>query len=1136
MYLRPLLSFLLSVVLVLTISSTALSAQDAVATTTTSDMSIPHLVRFSGTLSLADLAPQMVGVTFALYREQKGGSPLWLETQNVHVDEQGHYSVLLGSANKDGLPNEIFISKEARWLGVKPEGQDEQPRILLVSVPYALKAGDAETLNGLNSTQLMAMAQPLSATSAVSADAPITVGRTGRTTRPPNSNPASPGQRASFSMNGSSQGIIEAYDDGANAPLQLLLNPLGGNVGIGTSAPAQKLSVAGTIESTIGGFKFPDGTTLTSATTVGTGVGSVTTTSGSGITVSPNTGAVVLNTDGSFLRTTGSQSLAGNFTLTGGGKFFGDGSSLSNVNAVHAISADTVTNGVYTTGSYTNPAWLTSLDAGKITGAVGEAAHAVAADSALTAATASSATNASSLGGVTAASYARTDLSNTFAASQTVNADLKIRKDVPFALGPVLTLTNGGMNGGSGAAIDFNGYEPSPGEDPTVRIQSIDDGMFSSHLAFWSKTPGTDGTGPKVERMRLTSTGQLGIGTATPSEALDVVGNLKVSGAIVGSGTSLTALDASKLTTGTLPSARLEGTYGSQLAFNNAGNDFTGTRLSTYNANGTAVGGTSASSSDYGVYGVNNANGIGVSGIGATGVYGTGTSSGTGVSGTGGTGVYGNSTSNTGTGVDGRGATGVYGQGTVYGVYGRNSNNSSYGQLGTTADAKPAGVYGVSTESLGVGVFGTAGTTSSNGSTYGVYGQSASLGGYGVYGRASATSGTNYGVFGESASPNGTGVFGTGRYGLQGSGATIGVGGYSPEGLGVAGSTSTATGIAGVFDNSSAAGLGKIISVRNNGNEKFTVYTAGYSVVTGKLTVDYPGSTGTYNAAFQANANAPYGIVVDHQYSGTPSPGTGIAALIMTNGTGIQVDTFDTGIRVASLLGAGNLIEGVDHDNNPLFTFAPSGELEVFANASNGVFAANTSDNGNGVVGIANNGSAAYGVWGKSTSGYAGYFSGNVNVTGTLSKSGGSFKIDHPLDPENKYLQHSFVESPDMMNIYNGNVVLDGDGEAWVQLPEWFEVLNRDFRYQLTAIGAPFIPYIAEEIANNRFKIAGGLPGKKVSWQVTGIRQDAWANAHRIEVEEEKGVGERGSYLHPELYGQSSDKSMERILKPRLPN
>jgi hypothetical protein len=129
----------------------------------------------------------------------------------------------------------------------------------------------------------------------------------------------------------------------------------------------------------------------------------------------------------------------------------------------------------------------------------------------------------------------------------------------------------------------------------------------------------------------------------------------------------------------------------------------------------------------------------------------------------------------------------------------------------------------------------------------------------------------------------------------------------------------------------------------------------------------------------------------------------------------------------------------------------------------------------------------------------------NLHVDGTLSKTAGSFKIDHPLDPEHKYLSHSFIESPDMMNVYNGNVTLDANGRATVELPDYFEALNRDFRYQLTAVGAPGPNlYIAEGVQQNRFKIAGGRPYASVSWQVTGIRQDTFANEHRIKVEEDK--------------------------------
>ncbi len=159
----------------------------------------------------------------------------------------------------------------------------------------------------------------------------------------------------------------------------------------------------------------------------------------------------------------------------------------------------------------------------------------------------------------------------------------------------------------------------------------------------------------------------------------------------------------------------------------------------------------------------------------------------------------------------------------------------------------------------------------------------------------------------------------------------------------------------------------------------------------------------------------------------------------------------------------------------------------------------------------------------------AGDFRGSVSIVGHLTKTSGSFQIDHPLDPANKYLSHSFVESPDMKNVYDGVVVLDEDGEAIVELPHWFEALNRDFRYQLTCIGGFAPVYIARKVHHNYFKIAGGKPEMEVSWQVTGIRQDAWAKAHPLLVEEDKPSDEQGYYLHPELYGAPEEKNIRRL-------
>ncbi len=150
----------------------------------------------------------------------------------------------------------------------------------------------------------------------------------------------------------------------------------------------------------------------------------------------------------------------------------------------------------------------------------------------------------------------------------------------------------------------------------------------------------------------------------------------------------------------------------------------------------------------------------------------------------------------------------------------------------------------------------------------------------------------------------------------------------------------------------------------------------------------------------------------------------------------------------------------------------------------------------------------------------------NVSVTNNLSKGGGSFKIDHPLDPENKYLYHSFVESPDMMNVYNGNVTTNNNGIATVELPDYFLSLNKDYRYQLTVIGTFAQAIIKEEVSNNKFVIQTNEPNVKVSWQVTGIRQDAYANKNRIPNSVDKAPEDRGLYLHPEAFGQPASRSI----------
>ena len=154
-------------------------------------------------------------------------------------------------------------------------------------------------------------------------------------------------------------------------------------------------------------------------------------------------------------------------------------------------------------------------------------------------------------------------------------------------------------------------------------------------------------------------------------------------------------------------------------------------------------------------------------------------------------------------------------------------------------------------------------------------------------------------------------------------------------------------------------------------------------------------------------------------------------------------------------------------------------------------------------------------------------FDGNANIDGILTVFSGlnvvnskHFKIDHPLDPENKYLYHASIESSEVLNLYSGNITTNQQGEAVVQLPDWFEALNRDFRYQLTVIGSFAQAIVGSEIKGNRFTIKTNAAGVKVSWQVTGVRSDAEMRKHPFKVEEDKPETERGYYLSPDAYNQ----------------
>ncbi len=273
---------------------------------------------------------------------------------------------------------------------------------------------------------------------------------------------------------------------------------------------------------------------------------------------------------------------------------------------------------------------------------------------------------------------------------------------------------------------------------------------------------------------------------------------------------------------------------------------------------------------------------------------------------------------------------------------------------------------------------------------------------------------------------------------------------------------------------------------------------------------------------------------------GTQNPGAGLAVISnVATATGIVAQAGnatsgsnqDGGIGLDVFGGNGDLNSGASADGGT--AISADGGLGVNFGGTGGFFigSANVADDafggGDGIVAIV--GSSAVGDFAPS----AGAFQGQITVSQGVISSSAIVQMDHPLDPANKLLQHATVQSPDMKNIYDGNITTDAAGEAVVELPNYFEALNRDFRYQLTVIGQFAQAIVATKIANNRFTVHTDKPNVEVSWQVTGIRNDAWANAHRVNVEPVKPALYQGHYIHPELYGAPEEAGMEWARRPQ---
>ena len=366
----------------------------------------------------------------------------------------------------------------------------------------------------------------------------------------------------------------------------------------------------------------------------------------------------------------------------------------------------------------------------------------------------------------------------------------------------------------------------------------------------------------------------------------------------------------------------------------------------------------------------------------------------------------------------------------------------------------------------------------------------------GLLGRVASSSpgGLSAGVRGEN---NGTGFSGIGVYGIH-NGFGYGVYGTSPGGIGVLGNSDAGFGLWGQSDVNTG-----VYARTNSGPQALESFNS--------------------NADTQAYlATEDYGLLALNIE--TPNFGTGIRG--EGGRVGVQgISQVDT--QSGAQFGVWGQAGGRDINPRDVFGVYGSGQGSEIVGGRRvyGVY---------GVAGSGVQGNFTYGIYGtttgpgaKGSNRFAGYFDGDVHVTGNLSKTSGSFKIDHPLDPENKYLSHSFVESPDMMNIYNGVATLNSDGAGVIELPDYFESLNRDFRYQLTAMGTPMPNlYVSEEVSTNQFSIAGGVAGARVSWEITGIRRDPGAITHPIIVEKDKPEQHKGKYLDPEAYGLSDEHAI----------